>query len=210
MEIWKAVKGYEGFYEVSSIGRIRSVDHYVACGMRYNSKVKRKGHLLKQNAKKNGYLTVDLSKHNKIKTISVHRIVAVAFLEPVDGKDFVNHKNLNKHDNRAENLEWCTRSENARHAVVNGAMPGNGLRKTLMCCETGQTFPSSYQAAQWLNETKFQNSKNFITLSNNIRSCCRGERNKCGGYHWKDVVKEGSTTIPYGSTHKRVEVVGTP
>lgn len=210
MEIWKPVKGYENYYEVSSEGRVRSVDHYVRAGLKHNSFVKKKGHLLKQNAKRNGYLTVDLCKDNRTKTISVHRLVAIAFLEPVEGKNFVNHINLNKHDNRVENLEWCTSSENAKHAVDNGATPGNGLRRKVRCCENGMVFESSYQAAAWLNETKFQNSKNINCTSRNIRACCRGERHKCGGYHWKDVIEEGSTTIPYGSTHKRVEVVGTP
>lgn len=189
MEIWKDVKGYKGFYEVSSMGRIRSIDHYVRSGLRFNSAVKKKGHILKQNAKRNGYLTVDLSKGNKVKTISVHRIVAAAFLDPVDGKDFVNHKNLNKHDNRVENLEWCTRSENALHAVKNGAMPGNGLRRMIRCCETGQIFESSYQAAVWLNETKFQYSKNCAGMARNIRLVCSGKRRSAFGYHWKDVIE---------------------
>jgi len=210
MEIWKAVKGYEGYYEVSSMGRVRSVDHYVRTGIKHNSAVKRKGHMLKQNEKRNGYLTVDLSKDNRVKNISVHRIVAVAFLPMVDGKTCVNHKNLNKHDNRVENLEWCSYGENTKHAINNGVNMGNGLKRKIRCCETGQIFESSYKAAEWLNSEKFQFSKNIEGMGRNIRAACTGQRKSAFGYHWKDVIEEGSTTIPYGSTHKCVEVVSTP
>ena len=193
MEIWKDVVGYEGHYEVSSYGRVRSVDRYVNTAILHSDAVFRKGRLLKQNKKRNGYLTVDLSKDNKVRTISVHRIVAVAFIPKIDGKNVVNHINLNKLDNRVENLEWVTNKENSLHAASHGVMYG-GLRKQIRCCETGMLFVSSYKAAEWLNETKYKHSKQIDNMSRNIRGCCTGVKKSAYGYHWKDVIQEGSTT----------------
>ena len=187
MELWKDVVGYEGFYEVSSYGRVRSINRYVASAIRHNDMVMRKGRLLKMNLKRNGYLTVDLSKGNRVKTISVHRLVAVAFIPRIEGKNFVNHKNLNKTDNRVENLEWVTHLENVFHASQHGVLYG-GLRKTIRCIETGETFPSSYQAAAWVNKTKFQYSKQTEQISRKIRACCTGVQRTAYGYHWKDVI----------------------
>ena len=193
MEYWKDVVGYEGRYEVSSYGRIRSVDRYVNTGIRHSEMRIAKGKMLKPNLKRNGYLTVDLCKANKIRTITVHRIVALAFIEKPDGKNVVNHKNLIKTDNRVENLEWVTSKENSQHASAAGVMVG-GPRKLIRCCETGQLFRSSYKAAAWLNETKFQYSKQIDSIGKNIRACCTGKRPTAYGYHWKDVIQEGSTT----------------
>lgn len=188
MEEWKAVVGYEGYYEVSSYGRVRGVDRYVNTGILHSDIKLHKGKMLKPNLKKNGYLSVDLCKGNKLKTVLVHRLVAVAFIEKPDGKDVVNHKNLDKTDNRVENLEWVTCRENTLHASANGVIYG-GLRKQVRCLETGMLFPSSYQAAQWLNETKFHYSKSIITVSRNIRGCCTGDKKSAYGYHWKDVIQ---------------------
>lgn len=201
MEIWKDVKGYEGYYEVSSYGRVRRVDRYVNSGIRFNDKRFCKGKILHQNLKRMGYLTVDLSKDNKVKTLFTHRLVATAFVDNPENKNVVNHKNLIKTDNHASNLEWVTSKENSQHASKNGVMYG-GLRKSIRCCETGQVFPSSYQAAKWLNETKFNHSKQPEGMSRNIRACCTGKRKSAFGYHWKDVIQEGSTTSPYGRTFK--------
>ena len=195
MEEWKAVVGYEGFYEVSSYGRIRSIDRYVKTGILHSEVKLQKGKLLKLNRKRDGYLSVDLCKENKIKTMSVHRIVALAFIKKPEGKDVVNHINLDKTDNRVKNLEWVTCRENTQHAAKNGVIYG-GLRKLVRCCETGDTFSSSYKAAEWLNKTKFHYSKQIDSMAKNIRACCQGKRPTAYGYHWKDVIQEGSTTSP--------------
>lgn len=184
MELWKDVKGYVGLYEVSNLGRVRRVCGFVASGLRFNDKVFRKGGVLKQNSKRNGYLTVDLSKENTVKTISVHRIVAEAFLEPVYGKTFVNHKNCNKHDNRVENLEWCTAEENREHAHKHGCYV-NPNRKAVRCKQNGLVFESSYKAAEWVNETKYGNAKQVRGIAGHIRDCCNGHQTTSNGYTWE-------------------------
>jgi HNH endonuclease/NUMOD4 motif len=117
MEIWKKIEGYEN-YEVSSLGRIRSI------GINYvtdykNRRFGRKPKLLKFHFGPQ-YYRVCLSKKGKQLKYAVHRLVAKAFIPNPENKPEVNHINGDKLDNRVENLEWVTRSENAVHAFKNG------------------------------------------------------------------------------------------
>lgn len=118
-EIWKNIKGYEGLYQVSDIGRVRSLDRYVD---RLDHKIFKRGTILKQGTHKQGYKLVYLSKDNLSKTVKVHRLVALAFIDKPKGKNTVNHINSIKYDNRVENLEWLTQGENVSHAVREGLM----------------------------------------------------------------------------------------
>ena len=99
-EIWLPVKNFEGFYEVSNMGNVR------------RTKSKR----LRAISHTEYYSHVLLSVNGKHTTLRVHRLVAEAFLPPIEGKNHVNHKNGDKHDNRVDNLEWCTQAENNLHA----------------------------------------------------------------------------------------------
>lgn len=109
-EEWKAVKGYEGFYEVSNMGRVRSLPRQIK-NYRFNGKV------LKQFTTNGEYLRVTLSVYGKPKIVSVHRLVAEAFVPNPQNKETVNHINEIKQDNRAENLEWLTLLENVRYGT---------------------------------------------------------------------------------------------
>lgn len=113
-EIWEDIKGYEGLYQVSSLGNIRSLSKQIG-GSRGNT-VTRKEKLKKTVLQSNGYKNVILHK-NKISTgFGVHRLVAAAFIANPHNLPVVNHKNFNKSDNRIENLEWCTQSQNVLHS----------------------------------------------------------------------------------------------
>lgn len=122
-EIWKDVVGYEGIYEVSNLGNIRSLDRQMLVNRKNGSYyLPLPGKLLKPQKLRHGYVGVWLYKdanqngrNGKLK--SIHRIVAEAFCEKPDGKDEVNHINEIKDDNRAENLEWCDRIENCNHGT---------------------------------------------------------------------------------------------
>lgn len=120
-EIWKQVKGYEGYYEVSSIGNVRSVDRMV------NGRQLR-GHDISRIGKPNGYEYVCLNRDGRKKSMYVHRLVAEAFCEHEDGCDYVDHINYDRTDNRAENLRWVTQAANVRHSKPN-ARPYVGLRR---------------------------------------------------------------------------------
>lgn len=105
LEEWRTVQGYEGLYEVSSLGRVRSLKRETTSGK-----------ILKQVADKDGYLKVTLSSNNQRANARVHRLVATAFIENTDKrKTVINHKNEIKTDNRADNLEWCTVKYNTRY-----------------------------------------------------------------------------------------------
>lgn len=115
-EIWKAVVGYEDFYDVSNIGRVRSKDRFRTVGL-FGSKVI-PGRMLSINTKQE-YIGVTITDaDNKRRRTSVHRLVAQAFIPNPDNKSQVNHINRDKHDNRVENLEWCTASENMQHISI--------------------------------------------------------------------------------------------
>jgi hypothetical protein len=114
MEIWKDIKGFEGFYQVSNLGNVRSLDRVI---IEKNSvrTVKRKGVLLKLGYDEKGYNRIYLTKNCKKKTLKVHRLVAQHFLEKKENKKEVNHKDGDKNNNKVSNLEWCNRRENMIH-----------------------------------------------------------------------------------------------
>lgn len=116
-EVWKSIKGYEGVYEVSSLGGIRSLTRYVEVGS--YSRISY-GKVIGQFEDKDGYMIAQLSKDGKGKTIRVHSLVADAFLKKEDGRDEVNHIDSNKKNNSFDNLEYCNRSENMIHYYESG------------------------------------------------------------------------------------------
>lgn len=126
MPRWATVTGYEGYYQVSTDGGVRSVDRVVVRG---HVRQPLRGKLLRPSRnKKTGYLTVGLYKNGVTTYFYVHRLVAEAFIPNPDRLPEVNHKNLDKSDNRASNLEWKTHSGNKMHAIENGVVFGRPLR----------------------------------------------------------------------------------
>lgn len=123
-EIWKEITGYEGYFEVSNLGNFRSKDRII----RYKSNGTRlyPGKSLKTETVVEGYQRIVLMKGAIKKRYMCHRLVAQEFVPNPDNKPFVNHINGNKADNRAENLEWVTQSENElhSHSILGNTMKG--------------------------------------------------------------------------------------
>ena len=103
-EIWKDIKGYEGLYQVSNFGNVKSIRNNI---------------ILKPNVKQNGYYRVSLSINSKIKEANVHALVASMFIDNPKNKPTVNHKDLNKLNNHVSNLEWATMKEQTDHLILN-------------------------------------------------------------------------------------------
>lgn len=112
METWIDIPGYESFYEVNHLGVVRS----------------KTGKIRKATINKRGYQRINLSKNGEVKLLSIHRLVAIAFISNPDNKSDVNHINDIRYDNRVENLELCNQSENQIHAFKNGLQKGNAGR----------------------------------------------------------------------------------
>lgn len=115
-EIWKDLLGYEGVYQVSNLGRIRSVDRYDCAGRFRKGKIKAVGLFSKEKK----YYECCLNQEKTQTTILVHRYVAFAFIPNPLNLPQVNHIDGIKANNRADNLEWCTSKENIRHSIENG------------------------------------------------------------------------------------------
>ena len=124
-EIWKPVENYEGLYEVSNFGRVRSLPKEWTTGWN-NVKRSHKGFVLKPAKNRDGYLSVSLSKDGKIKHHSVHRLVVRAFVG--ESNLDCNHKDGKKENNCVDNLEYCTTRENIKHAYRTGLKSNKGER----------------------------------------------------------------------------------
>lgn len=166
-EEWRDVKGYEGLYQVSNFGRVKSLN--------YNRKGIKK---IMQAKSGSVYFTICLWSKGVRKVQTVHRLVAEAFIPNPNNLEQINHIDGNKKNNVVSNLEWVTRSENAVHsAYVLGKSPGNWSRKKVRCVETGEVFDSQILAA-----------KAYHTSQGAVGNSARGNRPRAGGVHWEFVV----------------------
>ena len=173
-EIWKDVKGYEELYQVSNYGQIRSVDRTV--GYRYKGKQRiYKGRMLKQVVR-NGYLSVSLSKENKLKQKNIHRLVAEAFLPNPFNLPVINHIDENKKNNMVSNLEWCSCAYNTNYGSGRKKQAESQQKVVLQYDRSGNLlnqYPSATIAA-------LKNGYNLKTIS----QCCRGHIKSAYNYIW--------------------------
>lgn len=175
LEIWKDIGGYEGLYQVSNLGRVKSLFRYKK--------------ILKGNVVSGGYIQVQLCKRGKATNYLIHRIVAFAFLNNSDNKPCVNHIDGNKTNNSPDNLEWVTYSENEFHSYnVLGKKPN----KTHLGICGGLCYNSKpiFQISSSGNVIKKFESIGEVERilgirHSNVQMVLKGKRHTAGGYHWK-------------------------
>lgn len=170
-EIWKDIEGYEGCYQVSNLGNVRSLDRIIGNALR-------KGKILKELKNKDGYLVVGLHKDGKRKKFFMHRLVAQAFIPNPDNKKEVNHMNIcnlsideNKKYNAIENLEWTTHDENLIHSY------SSGLRERKLTDEEVQYIKNNYKP----RDKEFGRpslAKRFGVSESHIGNIAKGRRGK--------------------------------
>ena len=160
-EIWKDIKGYDGLYQVSNLGNIKRLkDNYI----------------FKVNKNSRGYRVVTLTKNKKEKSITVHRLVAQAFIDNPYNFSQINHIDGNKLNNKIDNLEWCTASQNMQHAYKNGLE----LKKHKKVVQ----FDLNMKIIKiW--ESVLEVEKNLKINHSKIYMVCNKQRNKAGGYIWR-------------------------
>lgn len=120
-ECWVDIPNYEGLYQISNYGRVRSLKKW--CGNKQISKYIDEIKVLKPMDNGNGYLYIFLNKHRKRKRFYIHRLVAMMFLKKEGNSNVVNHKDFNKKNNHVENLEWCTQRHNVIYSTKNMQKP---------------------------------------------------------------------------------------
>lgn len=114
-EVWKDVNGFKGFYQISNLGNVKSLERKVPQGKYGNYRVLKEMQLHPTD-NGNGYLIISLRRGNKRKNYYIHRLVAEHFVDNPRALNYVNHKDYNKRNNNAENLEWCTQKENVLYS----------------------------------------------------------------------------------------------
>lgn len=147
-EVWKDIEGYEGIYQVSNLGNVRSLDRIVQ--FRDGRKAHFRGIQRKPVRKQDGYLHVMFSNGTGTeKSITIHRLVALAFVPNPDGYSEINHKDEDKENNRADNLEWCNRQYNCQYGTRGERISkANGKPIVLTKGEEKLLFESQIQAAR--------------------------------------------------------------
>lgn len=172
MEVWKDIKGYEGLYQVSNLGRVKTLPRVAGAGKGYPRKEK----ILNAEQIWNGYLRVSLHKDGKYKRFRLHRLVLETF-SPVEGMELlqVNHMDENKENCRLDNLCWMTASENNNYGTHNERQ-AKAKCKPIFCVELGRKFDSALAAEKELGIAR-----------QNISHVLKGKRTVAGGYHWRYV-----------------------
>lgn len=152
-EIWKDIEGYEGYYQISNLGNVKSLERTIKNSGTYSGYYKVKERILKieENKHRYGYYEISLKKNGKEKRFKVHRLVAHAFINNPDNKPEVNHIDGNKSNNCVSNLEWATSKENKEHAWNTGLINSNHKKRPIKCNENNQCFESVVQASIELN-----------------------------------------------------------
>lgn len=176
-EIWRDIKGYEGLYQVSNLGNVRS--------LRYRNRDEVRELFLKPHNQ--GYLQVELHRDGKRKMFTVHRLVAMAFVDGYEENKQVNHIDENKQNNVSTNLEWVSTSQNVLHSISHRRVvktrkypkfhARTDRRPVVQMSLNGELIN------HWESTIKVKEKLGYSDWS--IKQCCRGKRQTAYGYRWQ-------------------------
>ena len=175
MEVWKNIEGYEGLYQVSNMGRVKSMERIRI--KKDGRKFTVKERVLKPGVTKDGYLIVALHAGDKQKTLTVHRLVCQAFHKNPENKPCVNHIDENKTNNAASNLEWCTYEENNNHGKHNERMAKTRSKPV------GQYTRAGELVKIWSSTIEAKRQAGFDC--GHISRVANGERKTHKGFIWR-------------------------
>lgn len=174
-EIWKDIKGYEGLYQVSNLGRVRSLDRIVVYS-RNNAIHLHKGKVLIPTLNSFGYCRLNLYKNGKNKNVAIHQLVAQAFISNPNNLPQINHRNEIKTDNRVENLEYCTAKENQNYGSCIERRAKKHFKSIF------QLDLSSKLLKEWNSITQITQTLGYNKSC--ISETCRGNQNTAYGFKW--------------------------
>lgn len=170
METYKDIKGYEGLYQVSNLGNVKSL---------------RRNIIKKPSINSRGYISINLSVNKVIKSMTIHRLVALHFISNPENKREVNHKNGIKTDNKVENLEWTTSSENVQHGYDSGLIIRFGKKGA----DNPRSRPIFQLTLSGEFVAKFASAKEAARIlgayQGNISQCCNGKIKTAFGFKWQ-------------------------
>jgi hypothetical protein len=168
-EVWKDIKETNNMYQISNLGRIRSLDRTIK--YKNGKIIFKKGKIMKPHNDKDGYKIIFINPLNK--HFKIHRLVAQYFLENKENLPIVNHKDKNVANNNVDNLEWCTYSYNNTYEGARDSQ-----KKKILQYDLQGNFIKEWESVS-------SASKNVNTSAGNITECCKGKHKYAYGYKWK-------------------------
>lgn len=181
-EVWKDIPNYEGLYQISNYGRVKSLERKIEHKTTYGGYYHVRGKILKPKIEKDGYFRIGLKKNGIKKFYRLNRLVAQVFIPNPNNYEVVNHKDENKLNNCIDNLEWCTQKYNINY--------GSGIRKRAnkIKIKINQYSLENKYIKTW--DSIIEASSSIKGLSTNIVKCCKGKQKTVYGYKWKYVDEE--------------------
>ena len=193
VEEWRPIAGFEGLYEVSNLGRIRSLDRYVATLTFLGEPSQRfsKGRVLKMNKTPNGYLMAQLCKDGKRVNSMVHRLVAQAFIPNPDNLSEINHKDQDKHNNQTDNLEWCNHKYNINYGDARERQRDAISRPIEQLTMDGQHV-AYFRSAKELE--RLSGGRYYERCIGRVAKCKTTRNSSVYGFRWRYVEKTDNLT----------------
>ena len=182
-EVWKDINNYEGFYQISNLGRVKSLERVVHRQHNHDLRVAEK--ILKNGTYPNGYKYARLHRDGKTENVLIHRLVAVAFIENKENLPIINHKDECKSNNSFDNLEWCNHTNYGSCIAKMKANVDIQKRAEKISKHVLQLDIHGNVLKEWKSITEAEISINQKSGTGNISKCLRGKQPKAYGYIWR-------------------------